>query len=210
MVQWDDVKAIVARLIEASAAAGQPLGEPIVLVGGSAMAAHGVRDESLDVDLYAPSASDEVVHALEVELAARFGAPVRIDVTAGENLWGNILLRDIADSPVVAEIDVVGTRHTLRALSLEDLFLLKLNSSRRKDRDDVALLARHLSVERLIPRFNQVVRWHGDRHAVLGYADLFVASLAQHFGAAPMTVIATLAVPQHVRAELEATHAPGG
>ena len=43
-------------------------------------------------------------------------------------------------------------------------------------------------------RWNQLVKWHGDRHAILGFADALVVQLRTLFGADPVGIIARLEV----------------
>ena len=98
-LSYDEALAAIRRLASVAAAHGDPLGSPIVLVGGTAMAAWSVRERSNDVDLYTPHVPAAIVEAVEEELRAIHGPAFRLDVTAGENLWGSILVRDIAASP---------------------------------------------------------------------------------------------------------------
>jgi len=36
-----------------------------------------------------------------------------------------------------------------------------------------------------VDRWNQLIKWHGDRHAVLGFADALVVQLQQRYGCDP-------------------------
>jgi hypothetical protein len=202
MLRKDDVMAVVRRLVEVGEERGEPIGAPIVLLGGSAMAALELRAESLDVDLYAPSFSDEVVHQVEQELVAVYGSTFRLDVTSGENVWGTILLRDIQKAPRFSEVTTDRASYPVCALSVEDLFLLKLNAGRARDRADLPLLAARTSTARLVERFNEIQAWHGDRAALTGYADAFVATLEELHGADALALIDQLVVPEHIRIAL--------
>jgi hypothetical protein len=124
----------------------------------------------------------------------------RLDVTTGENVWGSILVRDIGSSPVLGTIDDL----ELRALRIEDLFLLKLASGRTRDLDDLELIAPRTTA--LVDRWNQLVKWHGDRHAILGFADALVDQLQQRFGCDPVAIIARLEVTAGHRALLLDTY----
>jgi len=199
LLRYQDVLEVIERLVEVGRTRGDEVREPLVLVGGSAMAARGIRAESVDVDLFAPNVSPDVAHEAERALAARFGAAFRLDVTGVANLWGPIMIRDIGDAPVVP--DRPGGL-ILRALSVEDLFLLKLQAGRDKDRDDLALLAAQTSSEALIGRFGQLAAWHGNRAELMRFADDVVRELAARYGADPRRVIAEVAVPEYVRAAL--------
>ena len=148
------------------------LRSPIVLVGGTALAGWQIRAYSRDVDLYMPEISADAVEFVEQEFRARRGASFRLDVTTGENVWGQILIRDIASSPVLGTISDL----ELRVLRIEDLFLLKLASGRARDLPDLDLLAPRTTANALVDRWNQLIKWHGDRHAILGFADAWWSS----------------------------------
>lgn len=161
-----------------------------MLVGGTALAGWQIRSHSRDVDIYMLEISADAVEAVEHEFRRRYGGSFRLDVTTGENVWGAILLRDIASSPLLGTISGL----ELRALRIEDLFLLKLAAGRRRDLDDLDLLAPRTSADALVDRWNQLIKWHGDRHAILGFADALVARLRRIFGSDPEAIIDRLAV----------------
>jgi hypothetical protein len=166
------------------------LRSPIVLVGGTALAGWQIRAYSRDVDIYMPEVSADAVELVEREFRASRGPSFRLDVTTGENVWGQILVRDIASSPVLGRISDL----ELRALRIEDLFLLKLASGRARDLPDLDLLAPRTTEDALVDRWNQLIKWHGDRHAILGFADALVIQLRRLFGADPVAIIARLQV----------------
>jgi hypothetical protein len=177
-----------------------------VLVGGTALAGWQIRAHSRDVDIYIPEISAETVEIVEQELRARHGASFRIDVTTGENIWGPILVRDIASSPSLGTIAGL----ELRALRIEDLFVLKLASGRARDLDDLALLAPRTTIDAVVTRWNQLIRWHGDRHAILGFADALVIQLQRLYGCEPAQIIGRLEVTAGQRELLlEAYHDRG-
>lgn len=118
----------------------------------------------------------------------RYGPSFRLDVTSGENVWGQILVRDIGASPRVGTIEAL----ELRALSIEDLFLLELSAGRARDLDDLDLLAPHTTAAALVKRWNQLARWHGDRHAIIGFADALVIQLQRLYASDPLSVIPQL------------------
>jgi hypothetical protein len=177
-----------------------------VLVGGTALAGWRIRAYSHDVDIYMPEISADAVELVEQELRARYGATFRLDVTTGENLWGSILVRDIGSSPVLGTIAEL----ELRALRIEDLFLLKLASGRTRDLEDLELIAPRTTPDALVDRWNQLSKWHGDRHAILGFADALVDQLRRRFGCDPVAIIARLAVTAGHRALLLETHHGNG
>lgn len=75
-----------------------------------------------------------------------------------------------------------------------DLFLLKLASGRARDLPDLDLLAPRTTADALVDRWNQLIKWHGDRHAILGFADALVIQLGRLFGCDPVAIIPWLEV----------------
>jgi len=209
MLAIKDALAIIRQLIERSHALSAPIHDTIIVVGGTALSAHGIRAFTEDVDLYLKDFSDEAVFQLERELKPVYGEQFRLDVTATENLWGAILLRDIAErSPVYQTLEVAGRPFVIKALSVEDLFLLKLSADREKDRQDLPLLAARTTAEALIARFNVVVQWHGQRPAVPRFADELVRQLEQHYALMPRQTIARLKLPKFMVDMLWQTYYP--
>lgn len=209
MLAIEDALSIIRQLIERSERLGAPIHHTIVAVGGTALSAHGIRPESEDVDLYVRTFSDDAVFELEQELRAAHGENFRLDVTATENLWGAILLRDIEDrSPLYQTLEVNGRPYAVKALGIEDLFLLKLSADREKDRRDLPLLAARTAAGALIERFNTITQWHGNRGALLGYADEFVRQLQTLFGLPPSQAIPRLQLPHHMRQLLWEAYCP--
>jgi len=198
LLSYDDALAVIARLVEVARSRGETLRSPIVLVGGTALAGWRIRAYSHDVDIYMPEISADAVEISEQELRARYGATFRLDVTTGENIWGSILVRDIGTSPVLGTIADL----ELRALRIEDLFLLKLASGRTRDLDDLELIAPRTTADALVDRWNQLIKWHGDRHAILGFADALVDQLRRRFGCDPVAIIGRLQLTPGHRALL--------
>ena len=75
---------------------------------------------------------------------------------------------------------------------------------------DVELLAPRTNVDALVARWNQLVQWHGDRRAVLGFADATVTELVRRYGAAARDVIERLAVTPGQREALKESHGVAG
>jgi hypothetical protein len=90
----------------------------------------------------------------------------------------------------------------LRVLRIEDLFLLKLASGRTRDLEDLELIAPRTTADALVDRWNQLIKWHGDRHAILGFADALVDQLRRLFGSDPVAIIDRLQVTAGHRALL--------
>lgn len=156
--------------------------------------------------MYMPEISLDAVEAVEQEFRTRHGEMFRLDVTTGENVWSSILLRDIASSPLLGTLGGL----ELRALRIEDLFLLKLAAGRTRDLIDLDLLAPRTTADALVDRWNQLIRWHGDRNAILGFADALVVQLRRRFGSEPETIIARLALTAGQRELLLDTYRGGG
>jgi hypothetical protein len=206
LLSYDDALAVIERLVDVARSRGETLRSPIVLVGGTALAGWKIRAHSKDVDLYIPEISIDAVEIVEQEFRARYGPEFRLDVTTGENVWGSILVRDIASSPVFGKIADL----ELRALRIEDLFLLKLASGRIRDISDLDLLAPRTSVDALVDRWNQLIKWHGDRAAILGFADSLVVQLRRLFVYDPIALIARLDLTAGQRQLLVGTYRGNG
>jgi hypothetical protein len=215
MLAIQDALTVIRKLIERSRALNAPIHDTIIIVGGTALSAHGIRTFTEDVDLYLKAFSDEAVFQLEQELKPIYGQQFRLDVTATENLWGAILLRDIAEySPIYQILEVAGQSFVIKTLSIEDLFLVKLGADREKDRQDLPLLAARTTADALIARFNIVIQWHGQRPAVPRFADEFVRQLETRYGLDPAKSIPQLDLSPFIKELLwqayypEADHFP--
>ncbi len=200
-ISYQDALKVIRRLLEVAETRNEPFETPIVMLGGTAMAAHHIRKLSYDVDLYARDFSDDVVHEVEKEFRLQFG---KIDVTSVENIWGCIMLRDIHHSEPDCVVYSGNRDVTIQKLSPEDLFLLKLDTGRK---DDLSVLYEKTNLDRLIRRFNVIWKWHGNRDAVLGYADSFVSVMQQLGNHISAHVITQLKLPQYMLELLHETWA---
>jgi hypothetical protein len=72
--------------------------------------------------------------------------------------------------------------------------LLTLASGRAQDLPDLDLLAPRTTADALVDRWNQLIKWHGDRQPILGFADALVVQLQRLFGCDPVATIARLEV----------------
>ena len=61
-INYHDVLNVIHRLFDMAETRHELFDEPIVMVGGTAMAAHHIRKLSYDVDLYVRDFSDDVVY----------------------------------------------------------------------------------------------------------------------------------------------------
>lgn len=206
-VEWPAPLDVVQRLVDVSEERGEALGESIVLVGGSALAAHGVRRGSDDVDAYTPVAGDASIAQVEAEFRRRFGESFRFDVTTVPNVWGLIMIPDLGDAPLLATLQAPSGRPcSIRALRIEDLYVLKVASGRQRDADDLPLIAGRTTWQAVVERFNGLLPGVGNRSAVPGIADALVGHLARDFGVAAEPIIAALAVTDDLKQDLREAH----
>lgn len=189
----------IGRILKRMREAGEALPETIVLVGGSALAFHGIRLVSRDVDFYASNLPEEPVFRVENELREIFGRTFKIDTTASANIWGSIFIKDIEESPIVTILDVEGTCVSIRALSVNDLYVIKLHADREKDLRDLPGIAEKTEFSSLVVRFNQLLQWHGNQNEKLQLVDRFIERALWDFGVAGPEAIEQLDVPEFVK-----------
>ena len=162
MINYQQTLRVVQDLLERHDRAGLLTRDSgVVLVRGNALMAHQIRMASGDVDLYFPNYSADIVRAVEREGQATYRPNFRLDVTATENLWGMVLIRDIEEDSVEMKVNPWHGNWRLKALSLETLFLIKLDAGREKDTGDLPLIAARTTAERICRRFGVMVSWHG-------------------------------------------------
>jgi len=205
-VGLDDVMMVVETIMKRTAERGLELPPFVVLVGGSALSVHGVRDLSTDIDYFADEVDDDIILQIETELKRRLGDEFKIDATMTPNLWGPIMIKDIAASPLFRTITVGGRKVEVKALTIEDLFLVKLAANRMKDKADLPGLASRADPDRLIERFNRLVGWFSNRNALPSFVDAFVREAIDLFGLDAARTIERLNVPAHVKAMLNEAH----
>lgn len=124
----------------------------VIAIGGMAMAMHGLRDSSGDVDLYIP---DRRMASLAAEMEKEIGYP--IDVTWKNTLWGSLKITDIESDAVVMEHALVnGETVDIAAVSVETLFILKTASMRPKDKQDLFILMPPATPQSVFGRFAQL------------------------------------------------------
>jgi hypothetical protein len=123
---------------------GEELGEAgpdisILIVGGARMSFVGLREMTVDVDTIS-SIDEELSEAIEI-VAAKTELPGN---------WINSSARPFAPDEIHDEDCEVLLQHkrlTVLGVSLEDLFIMKLSSNRRRDHNDLSLLWPHVSFE---------------------------------------------------------------
>jgi hypothetical protein len=183
-VDWRKTKEILRDLLDAHKKVKS--GGQVVLVGGSAMLAMDIRISSGDIDIFSPEIDPDLTLDIEKKYQCSLGDSFRIDHTPTENIWGSILIRDILEnSPVIDKMQTESGCWTIRCLSPETLFLVKMESGRAKDEADLELIAKSTSAEKLWARFVEVVRWVPDRNALLGFSDRLVSHVQSLFDVAP-------------------------
>ncbi len=133
----------------------------VVLLGGSALSVHNVRESNNDIDLYCSDGMELPAPSVMASLVSRgesnegFG----VDSTDDTHLWGQVNVADIeSDSGVVGQFNVDGLQVIVRALSLETLFILKTDAGRDKDLLDVALIASHITPMKIVTRLNSLMK----------------------------------------------------
>jgi len=201
---------IVSRVIERANDRGQAIPPFVVLVGGTALSVYAIRGQSEDVDFYTPEAMDDAALEIENELKPTYGDTFKIDVTVGENLWGDIILRDIANSPEWLSIDIGNTHVSIRILSIQDLLILKLAAGRTKDLSDLPLIAPRVSADEVLARFNQLIKWHGNSNAKLGFANSFVIMMKDLYDMPEQDVIEKMDVPDYIKVILKESYCECG
>lgn len=146
----DTIRAMVHEYIDRHGMAPRTL----IAVGGSAMALHGCRPLSEDIDLYAP---EDAFAPIAAEIERESG--LRIDVTSKTTLWGVLNIHDIEKDAVVKESVIVdGFVVDIAAISPETLFVIKASTMREKDRDDLPLLINHTSPDRIMVRLESLLK----------------------------------------------------
>lgn len=64
-ISYEDALKVIRRLLNVAEERNEPFEEPVVMVGGTAMAAHHIRKLSYDVVLFARDFSDDAVYQTE-------------------------------------------------------------------------------------------------------------------------------------------------
>ncbi|MBU2767759.1 hypothetical protein HAP94_16645 [Acidithiobacillus ferrivorans] len=205
-VGWEETLEVVKEIVKRHEDEPDKKGCQIILVGGSSMLAHHIRASSGDVDIYSPDLDADIIMDLESEYKRKFGnEDFRIDATPTENLWGNLLVRDIAArSPLLERIVTHTSTWDIKALDVETLFLVKLEAGRKKDFEDLIQISSKTNVENLSDRFKEMVKWHGLPDTIMGYADRFIDQTHKLYGASPNAILERIApsLPKRVTSML--------
>ena len=154
----------------------------IIVVGGTALAMRGLRDQSSDIDIF----QDEDAFA-EVARELETMSGHKIDVTNDYRLWGGLDVYDIeSDAEVMETLDVEGFSVDIAAISVETLFVIKASSMRDKDRADLPAIMAATTPERIMERTQSLVLALDDRYleeevlgCVISEIQLVVLDLVQ-------------------------------
>lgn len=199
VLDFDQALACLRGILEHQVAKHGEAPRFVVLIGETAMLAHGIRKFSTGIEYFSPEIDDDLVREVEMSMSKVRGPGCRIDATPGENLWGPIIFRDIADSGEITELSIGKLKIPVKVMSVEDLVMAMLARGIPEAGDDLSLLAGEISVDTLVERFNIVSRWHGDRVAAMAFADAFIDFLVHHKAANARDIINRIAVPEYVK-----------
>jgi hypothetical protein len=175
----------------------------VVLLGGTALGAHGVRLSSADVGLYMPDVDLDIVDEVQREGRKKFGDSFQLDTTSTESAWGQFTIRDIAKSPVVETVTAGEHAITVMAITPETVFVLKCATRRVKDHEDFRLIAGAASPDTLIDRFNEMAKWHGDPRKMPEIAIHFADQVSKLFSLERRAVEDRMALADMVRRDMK-------
>ena len=198
---------VIAALAEQHLAVTGRLLRSMVAFGGTAMAAMALRARSQDVDLYMEDIDDDVLDSVSRRFASRFGPLFKIDATPSKQLWGAVVIQDVASSPIVKRIVTAAGEVEVRALSLETMYLVKVAADRPKDQADIEALSRETTYEDLLYRAKQLFPWYADRGAFPEHAERLARYMARDFGRPLADVDRDFGLPAVVAAKVHGLRA---
>ncbi|EWY38094.1 hypothetical protein N825_15560 [Skermanella stibiiresistens SB22] len=210
LLDLNDALMVLKSVLERISARGGELPKSVVMVGGTALAAHGVRDLSKDVDFYSKNIDETIIYEVEKEFRQIHGRLFKIDVTSSEAIWGRVILKDLEQSPKFTTMSVGQQDVEVKMLTVEDLFFLKLGADREKDRRDLPGLVDRTTSDALTARFNQLIDWMADKNAAMGFMDRFVDVMEEYFELAPQRLMERLELPVQVKDMLLASRVMEG
>lgn len=154
LVNREDVVKVMTEMVAEYRCAHdgrQPCGRQprlLIAVGGTAMALHGMRAVSEDVDLFS---REDAFLTIAKDMESRTG--IMIDITSDTTLWGRLNIRDIeADAVIVESVQIKDFSVDIAAISPETLFIIKSSTFRNKDRDDLPAIFPHTSIQKIMRR----------------------------------------------------------
>ena len=164
-VSLTDALEVIRDLLQEQLRLTGRLPRTVVMLGGTALAAQRIRERSEDVDLYMSEIEDAAVLTVQESYRRKYGEAFKIDATPVNTVWGDIAINDIADSPVMATVEVGGSRVEVRALSPETVYLLKAAAYRDKDVPDLPIIAGRCAETSLLVRAIEISPWFANRSA---------------------------------------------
>lgn len=159
LLDKEDAVQVIQSLYQEYADRHQRLPKMLIAVGGTAMALHGLRPLSEDIDLYSP---EDAFSLFAAELER--DADIRIDVTSKTTLWNETLdIRDIeSDAQVKENVDILLNGEIfhvdIAAISPETLFVIKASTLREKDRYDLPLILEKTTPQKVFQRAEVILR----------------------------------------------------
>ncbi len=199
---FDDALVVVRDLVEEFTASTGRLIRSIVAVGGTALAAHAIRERSGDVDLYLSDIDDDVLDRVRLKFVPVYGQSFKIDATPSNTVWGAIALLDIEESPTVRLLATrIGTV-SIRALTPETLYIMKVAANRAKDQPDLAALADRTHYEAVVRRARIVFPWYADRGGFPEQVERLARYLARDFRVPLEQVDIDLALPLSIQVKI--------
>lgn len=149
------IHAAVAALCDACRMEQGRVPPVVVAIGGTAMALHGLRAQSDDVDLYC--ADHGAGRVARGGFAAPPPASITVDVSGSTRLWSDLDFGPIGETAQEHGTVVVGGAETeLKVLRPETLFLVKANACRDKDLEDLRILGPVVDPESVFARLADI------------------------------------------------------
>ena len=175
MLGREDATRTIRQLYQAYVDQHHRVPRMLIAIGGTAMAYHDMRKLSEDIDLYCP---EDAFLPLAAELETATG--LRIYVTSQTTLFGTLDIRDIEEDARVmenVEVEMDGKSFSvdIAAISPETLFVIKANTLREKDRDDLPAILEKTSPEQVFQRLEVLLShagsWGARRDLLLNVAN---------------------------------------
>ena len=200
---FEDALVVVREMAEEFEAATGRIIRFIVAVGGTALAAHAIRERSGDVDLYVSDLDDDVLDRVRRKFVPVYGQGFKIDATLSNTVWGAIALVDIEQSPIVRRLETRNGLLSVQALTPETLYVMKAAADRAKDQPDLAALASRTLYPNVVRRAQAMFPWYADRGAFPEQVERLARYMARDFGVALKQVDDDLSLPVSTQAKIK-------
>jgi len=174
------IKNVVQDIFEEAIRRNIELPSCMVLVGGSAMAFNGLRLSS-DVDMYVSEEGQAallgIVSDLMPKWTERFDDDFAIDITTNDYVFSKtIRIADIQQASKLGFAKIGDDTYGYGILDAETIFIAKCCSGREKDIEDLSLIMEHSSVDKIIERLNEMIKFN-NRFNGREATELVLASL---------------------------------